>query len=92
MNRLVCLYSRIGKMLSMWRRQVVIAVVMGPRLEADQGPGCAAPGCPTGAGPVEELLHPRPGLKQWVAGVFRMVDRVGVAESAVFLLLEVQER
>ena len=24
-------------MLSMWRRQVVIAVVMGPRLEADQG-------------------------------------------------------
>ena len=40
--------------------------------------------------PVEQLLHLRPGLEQQVPGVFGLVDRVGVAEPAAFLLLKIQ--
>ena len=40
--------------------------------------------------PVEDLLHPPAGPKHQVPAVLGLVDRVGVAETAALLLVEVQ--
>ena len=74
------------------RRRAVLAVVMGPRLEPEQGPDRrdVQPGPGPVQDPVEQGLHLRPGSEQQVPGVLGLVDGVGVAEPAAFLLLEVQ--